>query len=229
MKKRFLDFVAKYPDVGEKVAPIAAVISNRLPCFTLDGYGGGCKDSMFGYPLEGELLARNITTKTVAEKIFQNAVEMQGNESRTLINSDIPDAVDMLNEGDGTALARYRYLIDMTGDADFCEKYPNCIDPDAAEQILHELLPCRVDGGLHYLLNEADGGGYYLSVFNHSGIVRTEEQGEEILESAAKTAMITIKDGKRLIPLEGITDVTFADGAYRVRLGGGEWLFAKII
>ena len=121
------------------------------------------------------------------------------------------------------------YLIDMTGNFDFREKYPNCIAPEALEETLHALLPCRVDGGFHYLLNEADGGGYYLSVFNHSGIVRTKARGEEILESAAKTAVITPKDGLRLIPLEGNTDVAFADGAYRVHLGGGEWLFARIV
>ena len=186
-------------------------------------------DTMFGYPLEGELLEKNVVAKTGAKRIFQAAVEMQGNEARILINSDVPDAVDMLNEGDGEALRRYRYLVDLTGEHDFREKYPNCISVDEVESTLHALLPCRVDGGFHYLLNEADGGGYYLSVFNHSGVLKTQATGEVILEEATQTARITLKDGKRLTPLEGNVDVSFADGTYSVTLKGGEWLFAKIV
>jgi hypothetical protein len=96
------------------------------------------------------------------------------------------------------------------------------------EEKLHELLPCRVDGGFHYLLNEAEDG-YYLSVFNHSGIVRTVETGDSVLPEATKTATITLKDGKVLLPLEGNIEVRFENGQYFVTLKGGEWLFAKIL
>ena len=228
VKKRFLDFVDKYPDVGEKVSPIAAVISNRLPCFTVEGYATGGDETMFGYPMDEELMAINKAAKDGARRIFQDRVDMLGTEPKVLINSHIPDAVDMLNEGDGHALKAYQYLVDITGEADFKDRYDNVITPDEVEEKLHELLPCRVDGGFHYLLNEAEDG-YYLSVFNHSGIVRTVETGELVLPEATKTATITIKDGKCLLPLEGNTDVRLENGKYFVNLKGGEWLFAKIL
>lgn len=228
VKKRFLDFVDKYPDVGEKVSPIAAVISNRLPCFTVEGYATGGDETMFGYPMDEELMAINKAAKDGARRIFQDRVDMLGTEPKVLINSHIPDAVDMLNEGDGHALKAYQYLVDITGEAEFKDRYDNVITPDEVEEKLHELLPCRVDGGFHYLLNEAEDG-YYLSVFNHSGIVRTVEMGELVLPEATKTATITIKDGKCLLPLEGNTDVRFENGKYFVELKGGEWLFAKIL
>ena len=228
VKKRFLDFVDKYPDVGEKVSPIAAVISNRLPCFTVEGYATGGDETMFGYPMDEELMAINKAAKDGARRIFQDRVDMLGTEPKVLINSHIPDAVDMLNEGDGHALKAYPYLVDITGEADFKDRYDNVITPDEVEEKLHELLPCRVDGGFHYLLNEAEDG-YYLSVFNHSGIVRTVETGELVLPEATKTATITIKDGKCLLPLEGNTDVRLENGKYFVELKGGEWLFAKIL
>jgi hypothetical protein len=228
VKKRFLDFVDKYPDVGEKVSPIAAVISNRLPCFTVEGYATGGDDTMFGYPMDEELMAINKAAKDGARRIFQDRVDMLGTEPKVLINSYIPDAVDMLNEGDGHALKAYQYLVDITGEADFKDRYDNVITPDEVEEKLHELLPCRVDGGFHYLLNEAEDG-YYLSVFNHSGIVRTVETGDSVLPEATKTAIITLKDDKTLLPLEGNTDVRLENGKYFVELKGGEWLFAKIL
>ena len=200
VKKRFLDFVDKYPDVGEKIAPIAAVISNRLPCFTVKGFGTGSDETMFDYPLDGELLRINKAAKDGAQRIFQDGIDMLGTEPKVLINSNIPDAVDMLNEGDGHALKCYQYLVDMTGETGFRARYDHVISPDEVEEKLHELLPCRVDGGFHYLLNEAENG-YYLSIFNHSGIVRTVETGEWVMPEATKTATITIKDGKRLLPL----------------------------
>lgn len=228
VKKKFLDFVDKYPDIGEKVAPIAAVISNSLPCFTLIGYDSDDIYNNFGFPLEGDALRANLAAKDGVKKIFKNAVEMHGNESHVLINSDIPDAVDMLNESDGKALAKYTYLVNMTGDEAFNERYGNCITADEVEAKLHELLPCRVDGGFHYLLNECNDG-FYLSVFNQSGILRSQAKGDEVLPIASKTAVITVKDGKKLIPLEGQVDICFNDGAYTVELNGGDWLFAKII
>lgn len=228
VKKRFLDFVDKYPDVGEKVSPIAAVISNRLPCFTVEGYATGGDETMFGYPMDEELMAINKAAKDGARRIFQDRVDMLGTEPKVLINSHIPDAVDMLNEGDGHALKAYQYLVDITGEADFKDRYDNVITPDEVEEKLYELLPCRVDGGFHWLLNEAEDG-YYLSVFNQSGIVRTVEEGESVLPEATKTATITLKDGKVLLPLEGNTEVRFENGQYFVTLKGGEWLFAKMV
>ena len=116
----------------------------------------------------------------------------------------------------------------MTGEAAFKEIHPNCISAEEIEEKLHELLPCRVYGGFHYLVNKAPDG-YYLSVFNHSGIVRTKEKGDEVLPSATKTATIELVGSKRLVALEGNTAVRFEDGKYHVTLHGGDWLFAKIL
>ena len=116
----------------------------------------------------------------------------------------------------------------MTGEEEFSKKYENCIAIDEVEEKLHALLPCKVEGGVHYLLNECEKGGYYLSIFNQSGIVRTQKNGDEVLPTATKQVEITLKEGRKLVPLEGNTDVEYKDGKYYVTLKGGEWLFAKI-
>lgn len=227
VKKRFIDFVEKYPDVGEKVAPIAAVLSNDLPCLTL---GRDLPEDVKTYldePLEGERLEKWTRLKYDVAKIFSNSVPMVGDETQVLLNSDVPDAVDLLNEGDGKALEKYDYLVNLTCDPAFEKKHPNCITPDEVTEKLHELLPCRVDGGFHVVVNKRGEDGYYLSVFNHSGVTRSVAEGEKVLPEAEKIAVITLKDGRILTPLEGSDKVVFKNGKYHVILGGGEWFFAK--
>ena len=65
----------------------------------------------------------------------------------------------------------------------------------------------------------------------NGNVVNSNITTGELLEvlAASKTAVITVKDGKKLIPLEGQVDICFNDGAYTVELNGGDWLFAKII
>lgn len=227
VKKNFLDFVDKYPDVGEKLAPIAAVVSNDLLCYSTFWNLENDSKELFGYKLEGEELERNQALLYAVDKIFGRNVPMLGNETHTLVNSTVPDGVDMLNEKDGKPLENYRYLINLTGDPAFEKKYPNCIAPEEVEEKLNELLPCKVTGGLHYLVNRRGKDGYYLSVFNHSGVVRTQKSGEQILPEATKTVVVELDGGRTLKALEGGAKVEERDGKYFVTINGGDWLFAE--
>ncbi len=225
VKKRFLDFVDKYSDIGEKIAPVAAVISNDLPCYTI----GDKKDMLFGFPLEGDEAALYSRVREGVNMIFSNAYPMVGGrrEINTLTNSRIPDAVDMLNEGDGSALEKYEYLVDLTGDTAFSQHHNNCIAPENIGQILRELLPCRVEGEAHYLINKRGDDGYYLTVFNHSGVVRSLEEGEYVLPEATHTVAVELNEGYRLTPLEGSKNITFEDGKYYITLEGGDYFFGR--
>ena len=221
VKKRFLDFADKYSDVGEKLAPIACVLPNDLLSLTI-----GEEDRLFGYALEGDELDADRKRRAAIKEIFINSACMLGSETRTLINSEIPDAVDILNVGDGKALEKYAYIVDLTNDANFSEQHKNCISPNEVKGILDEILPCRVSGGLHYLVNKRGEDGYYLSVFNHSGVVRSCEEGEKILPEATQTVEIELKDGRSLTHLEGSEEIEFRNGKYFVTIGGGDWFFA---
>jgi hypothetical protein len=152
---------------------------------------------------------------------------MVGNETLTLVNSTIPDAVDMLNEKDGKPLEKYNYLINLTGNSAFEKKYKNCILPEEATEKLEELLPCKVTGGFHYLVNRKGENGYYLTIFNHSGVVRTQKNGDEILPDATQTVVVELKDNRTLKVLEGSNVITVKDGKYYVTIQGGDWFFAE--
>ena len=226
VKKRFLDFVEKYPDVGEKLTPIASVISNDLPCLVIENDRSVQPKTYFSFELKGEELDRYNQFQDRLQSVFVNPVPMTGSEQKTLINSNVPDAVDIVNERDGSHLTSYKYLVDLTGEPGFEEKYANCISPDQVTEVLHRELPCIVEGGLHYMVNRRGDDAYYLTVFNHSGVQRSVQGGETIAPGSEMTAIITLKDGRTLEALEGSRDVELRDGKYYVKVGGGDWFFA---
>jgi hypothetical protein len=224
VKKRFLDFVDRYPDVGEKLAPIAAVVSNDLLCYEIKPLNDGC----LGYPLSDEEKQAQDTLREQVSAIFSRASETLGNnrETRTFANYVVPDAVDMLDEGDGRALEKYEYLIDLTGDPAFSVRHDNVIAPDEVTSRLHDLLPCTVEGDLHYVINRRGTDGYYLTVFNHGGVTRSVSEGERVMPKATRTVCITPKGGRTLRPLEGSDLVSCENGVYTVTLRGGDFFFA---
>lgn len=213
VKNRFIKFLKDFPSIGQKLAPVAIVLPKELP--VLDTVTK--PNEICGYPANSPELA---FIKNTLASLFATPTETLGNESPTLINSEIPDAIDILND-DGRAIEGYDYLIDLTcTDALAKQKTPR-IAADAVTAALRESLPCYVDGGLHFTVNECTEGGHYLAIFNHSGIYRTVAEGERILPKASKEAKITFKN-------ECDPKIVFGDGAlvqdgegYSITLPGG--------
>ena len=153
-----------------------------------------------------------------------------GNECGTLINSHMPDAVDILNAGDekSAAIDSYRYLIDLTGDAAFAALPPNCVKVSELGSLLRDALPCTVDG-LHWMVNERIGGGYYLTVLNNIGIDRTVENGEIRLPEATVSAKVSFKNGARPELLESDGSLVPSDDGYTLTLPAGGYAFIRFI
>lgn len=219
VKKEFLDFTRRYTDIGDKLTPIAAVLPGELPVFN-HCYA---PDNFCCYPVKSERL--NAAKRGVCE-IFATGVDMIGNEVITLKNTNMPDAVDLLNRED-RMLSKYDYLVDLTGDADFAEKFSNLCTPEHIPALVKELFPCYVEDGLHWMVNERVGGGYYLSVFNHSGVERTLAEGEKILHEADKTVAVSFKGDVTPTVLEG-TGTLCRDGeGYKLTVPAGDWAFIR--
>ncbi|MBR4942152.1 MAG: hypothetical protein IKZ19_09165, partial [Clostridia bacterium] len=179
VKKEFIDFIKKYSDIGEKLAPIAAVLPGDFR--VLEEIHS--PQTHLTYPTfgsEGKKLAK---IKDGICKIFSAPTKMLGTETATLINSHIPDAVDLLTNIP-SALKKYDYLVDLSGE----EKLENTCEISEIPQLLKKLLPCYVHGGLHWTVNRRTGGGFYLAVFNHSGVCRSVEEGEYVLPGSEVTA-----------------------------------------
>ncbi len=222
VKLEFLRFARKYDNVGDKVAPVAAVLPKMLP--VLEEIHR--PDTFCGWPLSREDGQRLAKIKQEVCKIFSAPTEMLGTEKYTLINSDMPDAVDLVNEVDG-ALDRYRLLVNLTGEDSFSARYSNCCSVEELPALLRKIMPCYVEGGVHWLVNHCLSGGYYLTVFNHSGVERRVESGEKLLREAEKQAEISF--GAAAVPhmLEGDAQFSMENGKGYLTLPAGGWAFIR--
>ena len=222
VKKYFLDFVRKYDDIGDKLSPIAAVLPEELT--VLDS----CTEpySIFGYESSSKRLA---SIKNGVAEIFASSTEMMGNarETRALKNSDLPDAIDLLNRDD-SMLKKYDWLVDLTFGSDLKNKFSNICETKDIPDLLKKLLPVYVDGGLHWMVNECKSGGYYLTVFNHSGVVRSVEEGEYTLSEAEKTVSLTFKNEASPALLEGSGKLEKNGDTSKLTVPAGDFAFIKI-
>ena len=121
--------------------------------------------------------------KNGIDEIFTSFVDGIGTENKTFKNFKYADAVDILNRDD-EMLSGYKYLIDLSGDEDFKDVHKNTVEISDLKEKFSEVLPCNVEGDVHWLINECTSGGFYLTVFNHDGVNRSVAEGEGILEEA---------------------------------------------
>ena len=223
VKKDFMEFTRKYRNVGKKITPIAAVLPKEL--VVLDDIRS--PRTFCGYEISGKDGDMIEKAKNGVREIFSNEAEMIGTEKRNLINSLIPDAVDLLNDTADEALEKYDYLVDLTSDIHFKEKHKNFCTPDEIPSLLREILPCYVEGGLHWMVNECTDGGYYLTIFNNSGVVRSVKDGEYTLREADKTVDVFFKNNREPEVCEGKATLKKNENIYELTVRAGDWCLIK--
>ncbi len=224
IKLDFINFTRKYPDVGSTIVPVAVVLPADLQ--VLEGVRKE-DDSLCGFPIFGSFAEKVRKVRKGLRRLFLESSGMKGTETTSLINSNIPDAIDIVHE-DRFDADSYEYLVDLTGNSSFAEKYASkiCAAEDV-QSILSKLLPCRVEGGLHHLVNRMPTGKYSLMIFNHSGVSRTVAEGERFMHEEDKTVTVTCKDNRRINMLEGNGSVTYEGDVAYVTVPAGGWFFAE--
>ena len=223
VKLEFLEFTRKYADLGDRVTPAAVILPEALEVVedVRSGY------TYCGYKVDVALRCKLEHIKDSIRCVFSAPTEFMGTEYKTLINSQMPDAVDMLNSCARNADAidhKYKYLIDLTGDPAFAASHGNCVQIHELEALLRESLPCEVEG-LHWLVNEREGGGYYLSIFNHIGVCRSVADGEYLMPEATRSAKISFKNGAVPTLLEGEGMLERDGEDYRISIPAGGFAF----
>ncbi|NLA77460.1 MAG: hypothetical protein GX851_06490 [Clostridiales bacterium] len=222
IKRDFLRFIEKYP-AGEFYAPVAVVLPKDMLIFTNPFTGWF---NIFPYSdNEPDALEQHITGGMGL--LMKDSVSQYGNENKTLPNSDIPDAFDIIHEDCENAFSRYEYLVDLTGNPKFSKNHKNAVSAQQAKLLTDGLMPCSVSGGVHWFVNKLDDG-WYLTVFNNDGINKSIQNGECVMPEATRLAVIDIKNELSLTRLEGCADISARDGKYYVSIKGGDIFFAKI-
>ena len=220
VKKDFIDFAEKYKNIGRPVTPIAAVIPKEI--ISLDYID--TDDNYLSFSVDGELKRKLEIMRKGLCRLFAFG-ETFGNENGCLVNRLLTDAIDIVNE-DVYDESRYAYAVNLTGNADF-EKKHKCCSLDDVPDLLNKLLPCKVTGGLHHIVNKNSDDEYFLTVFNNTGIVRSVEEGEYGLKEAEKTVQVELKDGTKLAALYGNFRIEEIDGKYYITVPAGELFFGK--
>ena len=222
MKREFLRFTERFPDVGEPYAPLAAVLSKELRYFD-EALG----ERYLEYPAESPgcpfTPAQYEAFRQTAEALF-GVPGRYGNCGHVLKNGGLPAVVDVVYEDMPQALQSYAYLIDLTPGQRLNANYSNVVSVQQADRLLDALLPCRVDGGLFTAYNRTKGG-WFMLVMNNDGVFHDHFQPDQKIPEAAVTA--------RLIPRGADTRITKAAGSGKllpdgsVRLEAGAWLLLK--
>ena len=221
IKRDFIRFTEKYPDTGKPLTPVAAVIPKEITFLDNIDLDADKWGSFRPSPYISSLL-KNMRDGL---KYLYRGSECFGNENGNMLNSILPDAFDIVNEDcfDGS---KYEYAVNLTGKDDI-EKKCRCTELRDISRLLDGILPCKVTGGLHHIINKNEKGKYYLTVFNNTGIIRSVEKGEIKMKEAEKTVFVQIKDGRQLTMLEGDSAISADGDGYYVTVPAGGFFFGS--
>lgn len=225
INKDFIDLTERYSDRGEAVAPIALVLPKEIEILT---YQGLESNILLGYKTEGVFADKLIAARKILTKIFRDDSRFLGNETTTLINTELPDCVDVLHE-DKFDPNRYEYLIDATSSPEFAKKYADKICPvEDVPMLLDKLLPCTVKGAASKQFTRREDGNYYMLLCNNSGVVRTVAKGDEFLPEATEILDITPKAGFNVKALEGDGKLIKTENGLKAEIPAGGWLLCLV-
>lgn len=226
VKRDFIKFTEKYPNIGELITPVGVVISEKIPALDVfDIYSE--EDEYFGLKTEGEFKKIVHTMCTGLKELFSKAHPPIGMETSVLINGVIPEAMDIVNEQYLDA-SKYEYLVNLTNCNKLNEKYgQKVIDIGDVPTVLDKLLPCKVEGNVLPLVTENDKGEHYLLLLNNNGVTRSVAMGERIDHNADAVVTVTIKDSKQLTMLEGDSTIEKVGNQYKIKVTAGDLFFGK--
>ncbi|MGI6172277.1 MAG: hypothetical protein ACOYI8_00045 [Christensenellales bacterium] len=222
VKRDFIRFTEKYPNIGQPIIPIAVVLPKELPVFEMNAFD---KDTYMGYEVPQSIRSKLKITRGTIDRLFRDTGSMLGTEKTSLLNCNIPDAIDIVQE-DFIRAEEYAYIVDCTGTGKYRDV--ECEVEDVGT-LLDKILPCKVRGSVMKQFTRTDDGTVYLMLLNNSGVERTVEHGERLLPEAAQSAAIQTRDGKHLRVLEGDGKlVRCGEGEYRVDIPAGGWFFGIV-
>ena len=227
VKRDFIRFTERYPDIGKPVVPAAAVIPDEVAALEMSAFDS---DGYLGYPAEDDRLREKLAVmRRGLDFLFRRSSPMRGDETTSLRNCVTPDAIDIVNES-FLIPGKYRYLIDLTGGPSLARRFPGkVVKPEDAETILGKELPCAVRGNAMKQFTENEKGQMYMLLTNNSGIERSVEKGERRIAEAGETLTIRMNIPRRIVPLEGDGRLSQGeDSLARVFLPAGGYFFAAL-
>ena len=232
VKKKFLDFTQKYPDPGEPFTPFAVVLPQETEMLSINEPD----ENYLSYPVSalGAGFAEKIRNvrKTLGFLLTDKdcGAKRLGSESHVLQNGAYPDVFDIIHGDMKEAVKRYRYLIDLTGDAAFAsQNAAKTVTVGEIPALLKNTVPVIPDKPVHYLFNTVPGG-YLMLILNENGVNRLDFKGDVLLKDAFVKTEITPAAFADFGAgyLAGSGKLTAENGKFYAQLNAGEWLLLSI-
>ena len=225
IKKDFLDFVDRYPDIGKPIVPVAVVLPKDMLVLDMNLTSG----TYLEYPIEGHFAKVYSDIVDTLNYLFVESAPMLGSETINLLNYLTPDAIDIIHE-DSRTVDDYPILIDCTGNPDFATAHKENIKSlNDVRDLMNDYLPIRLEGGASMQITKnAETGEQYVLVMNNSGVIRTIEEGEILMPEGEINVSLTMKNGESLCQLEGNGSIVKKEeNNYQLSIPSGGWFFAK--
>ena len=223
-KREFLRFAEKYPDTGAPYVPFALVLPEKLPMLDIN-----FPEEWFGFRPDENAPYTGETTKRINEavEIIFGKKGKHGNQGHVLKSAGMPDVFDIIHENSET-LSSYEYLIDLTNGPSFRAKHKNVVSIKEADELLNELLPVRINGGLHTAYSKTPGGWLVLCM-NNDGVLHSAFSPDVLLSEAdVKTKIETNKKTPYIEKLDGEGELKAEGNGLYVSLGAGQWMLLMI-
>ena len=226
VKKNFLDFTERVPDVGTAFTPFAIVLPKELPYIDLR-----FPDEYAGYSTEDASFVVSKKTSTMLRDGLRNIFgsESKGNAGHTVRNGGYPDVFDMVHEDTENALDKYDYLIDLTGNESFAKEHPNTVKSEDINGILDKILPLRIESPVHTAYNKTKDGWLVLAMNNDGIDCNNNFEGDKTLPDCDITAKINYKNScVSCKKLEGTGSLSKTENGDFVELEAGQWIILAV-
>lgn len=222
IKREFLRFTERFPEVGQTFTPIAIVLPADLEMWEVVP-----SDKYLGYPIDEEV--RYVPSIREGFDYLFGHDGKYGNQGKTIKNGQFPDVFDIIHADQKEAIANYEYLIDFSADPLFVETHQNVIEMEEIDLILDQLLPCRIKGDVHSLYNQTEEGWLVL-IMNNDGIYCDNFAGDVRIPEARTRVEIITKTDKKISIAEGnySHEMVMNEQGHSLILDAGEWVLLRI-
>ena len=224
-KRGFLRFTEEFPDIGTPFVPAAAVLPKEMTMLDVT-LGERYLEHPFtdpACPLPPDGMRRFLKEMTA---LYGEAGRF-GNMGHVIKNGGLPGVCDIVYEDMPEALARYEFLVDLTGKNTLEKKY-RVAGAKEADGLLDGLLPCRVGGGLFTAYNRLPDG-WFVMIMNNDGVYHDNFEPDVLLPEASVRAPVVLRDPAAGVKkAAGSGELRFDGSEPFVALGAGEWLMLRL-
>ncbi len=226
VKKNFLDFTRKFPDLGTAFTPFAIVLPKELPYIDLR-----FPDNYANYSPEDESFVVSKETATMLRDGLRSIFgsESKGNAGHVIRNGGYPDIFDIVHEDTENALDKYDFLIDLTGNDSFAKEHKNTVKTEDINKILENILPLRIESPVHTSYNKTNDGWFVLAINNDGIHCDNNFEGDKKLPDCDLVSKINYKNnGISCKKIDGSGNISKTENGDYIELEAGQWILLAV-